>query len=207
MRKTVRWILIAAFFMGCAQQSAEPDLDRCQAVIDNVAITGMRIGEAVALNRDDVVHRQGLVVIRRSKFGKSRINPLHDTTVGVLRDYANARDQYRPTPRSDAFFVSLAGTRLLYNNVHRTFVKLLPLAELADRKPRRPRIHDLRHSFAVGTLLHWYRQGANVQARLPMLSTWLGHTCPSDTYWYLSATPELMGCATRRLERHWGDDV
>jgi len=99
--------------------------------------------------------------------------------------------------------VSTAKTRLIYNNVHATFLRLVYAAGLADRRPRRPRIHDLRHTFAVRTVLGWYRAGADVEAMLPRLSTYLGHVGPEATYWYLTAVPELLEAATLRLERSW----
>jgi integrase len=100
-------------------------------------------------------------------------------------------------------FVSTAGTRLLYCGVHETFQRLVAMAGLRPRSAScRPRIHDTRHSFAVATVLDWYRDGGDVQARLPLLSTWLGHIHPGSTYWYLSAAPELLAMAAQRLERH-----
>ncbi|MFT5430977.1 MAG: integrase/recombinase XerD [Myxococcota bacterium] len=169
-----------------------------------LAATGMRVGETLRLDGADVDLERGRITIRASKFGKSRINLLHETTVTALQQYAAQRDRRFTRPHSDAFFVSLVGRRRIYQNLHSLFHdQLIPTAGLAERSPRRPRIHDLRHTFAVQTLLRWYRTGDDVAARLPSLSTWLGHTCPSNTYWYLSATPELMECAVDRLERLW----
>ena len=159
----------------------------------------MRVGEAIALDRSDCNLDDGWLLIRRAKFGKSREIPLHPTTQAALRGYERKRDALYPQSRSDSLFVSLAGTRLFYKNVHATYLRLLCRAGLGDRKPR-PRIHDLRHSFAVKTLLRWYRDELDVEARLPRLSTYLGHVDPVSTYWYLSATPELLGLAVRRLE-------
>ena len=170
-----------------------------------LATTGMRVGEAVALDRPDLDWREGLLVIRDGKFGKSREVALHPTTQAAMRAYARERDRVFPRPRSISFFVSLAGTRLIRQCVHATFLRLVHRAGLADRRPRRPRIHDLRHSFAVQTLLRWYREGLDVQAKLPLLSTYLGHVNPSSTYWYLTAAPELLGLAAQRLERLLGE--
>lgn len=164
-----------------------------------LAATGMRIGEAIRLDRDDIDGRQQLLVVRHSKFDKSREVVLHPSTMAALRRYARVRDARWPHPPSPAFFVSRRGTRLIYNDAHRTFRRLAHAAEFPAARP-----HDLRHSFAVATLLRWYRQGVDVDAWMPRLSTYLGHAAPTSTYWYLTATPELMAIARRRLERVGG---
>ena len=115
-------------------------------ILGLIAVTGMRIGEAIRLDRDDVDCARGMITIHKSKFDKSRLNPVHATTVDVLSRYASLRDREWPVPKTEAYFVSLAGQRLFHSCVHRTFLEqILPAAGLADRKPRRPRIHDLRH--------------------------------------------------------------
>lgn len=166
-----------------------------------LAVTGLRVGEAVALDEEDFDRRRGVLRIRRAKFDKTREIPLHRTTTRALVRYADERDRLAPRRRTRSFFVSTTRTRLIYNNVHETFLRLVYAAGLADRQPRRPRIHDLRHTFAVGTVLRWHREGADVEAKLPTLSTYLGHIGPSTTYWYLTAVPELLEAATTRLER------
>jgi integrase len=164
-------------------------------------VTGMRIGEAIRLDQADVDHRQELLVVRDSKFGKSREVPIHPSTVAALRAYEKRRDRLCPQRKSPAFFISPAGTRLLYCNVHLAFLGMVRDAGLDPRSITcRPRPHDLRHSFAVSTLVEWYRDGEDVQARLPQLSTYLGHVHPANTYWYLSAAPELLSLAAARLE-------
>lgn len=168
-----------------------------------LAVTGLRVGEAVALDESDVDRRAGVLLVRKSKFGKSREVPLHPTTTRALVAYARDRDRLAPRRRTAAFFISTARTRLIYQNVHETFLRLVFMAGLADRRPRRPTIHDLRHSFAVRTVLAWHRAGDDVEAKVPTLSTYLGHLRPSDTYWYLTAIPELLEAATARLERAW----
>jgi integrase len=174
-----------------------------RTLIGLLAITGMRAGEAIRLDQSDADLQAGLLTIRESKFGKSRQLPLHATTVAALAGYAALRDQHQPRPATQAFFISLTGTRLIYNNVHYTFHLLTQAAGLTPRAPRcRPRIHDLRHSFAVATLLSWYQDGGDVAARLPLLSAWLGHADPASTYWYLTGTPELLALAGQRLEDH-----
>lgn len=168
-------------------------------LIGLLAATGMRVGEAIALDRCDVDCREDVLVIRQGKFGKSRELLLHPTTTQALRGYASARDRALPHPRSPSFLLSLAGTRLHYKNVHSSFLRLVRHAGLADQR-QRPRLHDLRHSFAVTTLVRWYREGVDVEARLPSLSTYLGHVAPSSTYWYLTATPQLLQLARQRTE-------
>jgi len=168
-------------------------------------VTGMRIGEAIRLDRHDVDLAQGVLVVRDSKFGKSREIPVHDSTARALRAYARCRDELCPQASSPAFFVSLAGTRLRYCNVHLAFLGLVREAGLAPRSATcRPRPHDLRHSFAVSTLIGWYRDGADVEPRLARLSTYLGHVHPANTYWYLSAAPELLSLAAARLDAATG---
>jgi len=147
-----------------------------------------------------VDHRRAVLVIRKTKFGKSREVALHASTVVALERYRRERDQRVPRRRAQSFFVSTAGTRLLYQNVHLTFLRLVYAAGLGARRPR-PTIHDLRHTFAIRTVLDWHRAGCDVEARLPLLSTYMGHVGPSSTYWYLTAIPELLEAATRRLER------
>ena len=150
---------------------------------------------------DDVDLDEGVLTVRGSKFGKSRIVPVHSTTLGALRIYAGRRDLLCPDPASAAFFLNSRGRRLDAHNVSHTFAEILQTAGItAPPGARRPRIHDLRHSFTVATLLAWYRDGGDVAARLPLLSTYLGHVDPKSTYWYLQATPELLEAAADRLE-------
>jgi integrase len=166
-----------------------------------LAVTGMRVGEAIALDDRDFNRRRDLLVIRKTKFDKSREVPLHDSTVQVLARYQRLRDREVHQRNGSSLFVSTVGSRLIYQNVHETFLKLIYAAGLGDRRPHRPTIHDLRHAFAIRTVLDWYRDGLDVEARLPLLSTYLGHIGPSSTYWYLTAVPELLEAATARLER------
>lgn len=168
-----------------------------------LAVTGMRIGEALALDRADVDWNKGLLLIRNSKFNKSRQLPLHPTTLDALLKYDRLRGEFFRLPPTPSFLVSLAGTRLLQQNVNCTFLRLIQNIGLSEQRPR-PRIHDMRHSFAVKTIRRWYEAGLEVEPRLPTLSTYLGHVSPSSTYWYLTATPELMSLAAKRLERTLG---
>lgn len=172
-----------------------------EAIVGLLACSGMRVGEALALDRCDVDLGAGLITIRRAKLDKERLVPLHQSTVDALGVYGDERDRLSPRPAEPAFFVSAAGTRMLYCNFHLGYQQMLRRAGITARSAAcRPRPHDLRHRFAVDTLTDWYRDGADVAARLPMLSSYLGHVDPAATYWYLSGSLELLGLAARRLE-------
>ena len=173
-------------------------------LIGLLAVTGIRAGEAIGLDRGDVDLAARRLTVRFGKFGKTRELALHPSTIDALRRYQRLRDRLAPRTGTSAFFVSLAGNRLLYCNVHHAFHRLVRLAGLTPRSSCRPRIHDLRHSFAVHTMLDAYVCGEDGQARLTLLATWLGHVHPASTYWYLSASPELMAVAGTRLEAHLG---
>lgn len=173
-----------------------------EAFFGLLAVTGMRIGEAIALDRKDVDLHGGIVEINEAKFRKHRRLPLHGSTAAALRNYANVRDDLCPRPRCPSFFVSTRGTRLLDVGVHQVFRKLVVPLELGPQPGAGPgRVHGLRHSFAVATLRDWHRQGADPVGKLSLLSAYLGHANPAYTYWYLQACPELLGLAAERLER------
>jgi site-specific recombinase XerD len=192
---------IAALMAATADLPLALQRHTYRTLIGLLSVTGMRIGEAIGLARDDVHAARGVLRVVNSKFGKSREIPLHPSVIEALRRYAEQRDRLCPTPSCDSFFVSTRGTRLRYSVVATTFRKLTQRAGLHPRSQRcRPRIHCLRHSFAVRALAEGYATGADVQALLPLLSTWLGHVDPASTYWYLSAAPELLAHASRRLE-------
>ena len=177
-----------------------------ETLVGLLAVTGLRIGEALRLDRDDVDLTDGVLTIRLSKFGKSREVSLHASTVDALAAYTRERDRLCRRPVDRAFFVSTADTRLLYCNAHLGWLDLVRRAGLQPRSAKcRPRPHDLRHSFAVRTLLGWYRDGADVHARMPALSTYLGHVHPGNTYWYLSAAPELLNLVVARLDATIGE--
>jgi integrase/recombinase XerD len=172
-----------------------------QALISLLAVTGLRVGEAIALPGDRVDFDAALITVINSKFGKSRLVPLHDDTVDMLRRYATRRDELCPAPATGSFFISTTGRPLLHSSVDGIFAQLLGLAGIGTPPGRaRPRVHDLRHTMAVTTLLEWYRSGADVPAHLPLLSTWLGHVNPASTFWYLHASPELLALAAGLLE-------
>ncbi|MGH9045744.1 MAG: tyrosine-type recombinase/integrase, partial [Acidimicrobiales bacterium] len=162
-----------------------------EAIVGLLWVTGMRVGEALSLDNDDVDFAHGVLTVREAKFGKSREIPLHATTTAALRTYAKRRVRLCPEVTTSAFFISAAGTRVLYCNFHLGFQELVRRAGIEARSSAcRPRPHDLRHSFAVRTMIGWYRDGVDVEAQLPKLSTYLGHVHPANTYWYLSAAPE-----------------
>lgn len=176
-----------------------------QTLIGLLAVSGIRIGEAIALDREDFGVTDGVLMVRNSKFGKDRLVPLHPTTSKALTKYLDRRDQLCRRPVGPAFFVSTRGTRLLHSNINLTFTRLLDQSGITRRSGScRPRVHDLRHGFAVNTLLDSYERGGDVGATLPRLATMLGHADPKNTFWYLSAAPELMAAAGRRLEEHLG---
>lgn len=166
-----------------------------------LAVTGLRLSEAIRLARCDVDLGEGILAIHRSKFGKSRLVPIHSSTRQVLKAYAAQRDAIYPRAKTHSFFLSEAGRQLGEHTVRWTFVKLS--RQIGLRRPQDshgPRLHDFRHRFAVATLLRWYRSGVDVERNLPRLSTYLGHVHINDTYWYLTAVPELMQWAMARFE-------
>jgi integrase/recombinase XerD len=167
-----------------------------------LVVTGMRSSALVGLDHNDGDLDDGLLTIRHSKFGTSRCLPLHLTTPQALRQYVKRRDHIYAIPKSPSFFVSEHGRRLPACTVRATFVQLARAIGLrGPRDSHGPRLHDFRHRFAVQTLVRWYQEAVDVERHLHELSTYLGHVKVSDTYWYLSATPELLGLAAGRLEQ------
>jgi integrase len=194
--------------MEAACQLASPKALRgatASTVFGLLAATGLRVGEAVGLNRDDVDLSQALLTVRHAKGNQSRLVPLHASTARALRRYERFRNRICPHPQSPRFFLSERGTRLTPGTIRYWFIRLshrIGLRQPADRHG--PRLHDLRHRFAIRTLLRWYRMDRNVEAHLPELATYLGHAHVADTYWYLSATPELLKLAAQRWKREKG---
>jgi len=164
-----------------------------------LAATGMRVGEALALDDGDIDWSRSLLKVRHAKFQRSRLVLLHRSAVAALREYVAVRDRLcvRLGPW---LFTSTVGTRVIHQNFLHVFRRLVHRAAIHDGHARRPRLHDLRHTFAVNTVRDWYRSGTDVERRLFSLSTYLGHVSPTSTYWYLTATPELLALAGARLE-------
>jgi integrase/recombinase XerD len=168
-----------------------------------LAVSGLRLGEAVSLQPQDVDWSEGVLTVR-GKFGKTRLVPLHPSTLAVLCDYAEFRDKIFNGRILPTFLVTSHGTKLEKTNLSRIFRELS--RQIGIRKPgvrNGPRLHDFRHRFAVETLLRWYRRGDSVPQRMPVLSTYLGHGNVSGTYWYLSSTPALLVAASKRIEIRW----
>jgi len=185
-----------------AQFSLQPLTYHC--LFGLLAVTGLRISEALNLESRDVNWAEGVLTIRTSKFGKSRLVPLHPTTKDVLSDYALQRIQRFPDRPTSAFFPSRTGAHLDPGQVRRTFYRISRQIGIRGASASHgPRLHDFRHRFAVETLLRWSRSGEDVRRRLPILSTYIGHSHVTDTYWYLSNTPELMAAAGDCLEKRW----
>jgi integrase len=169
-----------------------------------LSVTGMRVSEAVALNRDDVDQEEGILFIRLTKFRKSRLIPLHESTCKALAEYASERDRIFPRLMNPAFFISERGTRVTVRTAQYHFAKVSCKVGLRPpmkryRTGRGPRLHDMRHRFATRTLIDWYRAGVNVEREIPKLATYLGHVHMRHTYWYLEAVPELLALASLRL--------
>jgi integrase/recombinase XerD len=165
-------------------------------------VTGLRANEALHLHRDDVDLHTGVLTIRDSKFGKTRYVPLHPSTQRALQRYARLRDRLCRTPGCPHFFLSDHGTRVTYDMLRWTFVKVSHQIGLrAPGDSHGPRLHGFRHRLAINTLLMWHRRGVDVERHLPELSTYLGHAHITDTQWYLTATPQLLRYALKRVER------
>jgi len=171
-----------------------------------MVVTGCRISELISLNRDDLDIKNNWIIIRNSKCNKSRLLPLHQTTMRQLKKYSEIRDQF-PVHDVNAFFLSDQGARITKWSARYAFIQISKQIGLRDPfDSNGPRIHDIRHSFAVRTLLNWYRKGINIDKKIILLSTYLGHKKPTDTYWYVTGTPELLAQATSRLEKNIGEN-
>ena len=175
-----------------------------RTLIGLLAVAGLRPREALTLDISDVDLQAGVMTVH-GKYGKAREILLHPTTVAELAGYARLRDLAFPARDGTSFFASVLGTPVNQRRVGYVFTRLAGQAGLRPLTPRcRPVPMSLRHSFAVATLVSWYRDGADVDARMPLLSTWLGHVDPADTFWYISASPELMAQAAERMARAYG---
>ena len=196
----IRQLLVAARTLTPPLKAAS-----YEALFGLLAVTGMRVGEAVGLERDDVDLNTGVITIREqiAKLEKARLAPLHPTTVDALDRYASECDRQCPTPRSTRFFVSSIGSALTRSEVAKTLRRLTTTLGLRTDTIH-PVAHQLRHTFAVRTLVGWQRSGVPIDERIVLLSTYLGHVSPAESYWYLTATPELMGLAADRLDQRFG---
>jgi integrase len=173
-----------------------------------LTVTGMRVGEVLKLQSSDIDWTRGILTIRNAKFGKSRLIPLHPSTLKALTTFAEHRDrffaEFNPQQERSHVFVRSTGKPIDGRDINRTFLQISRKIGFRAVDARKgPRLHDLRHRFAIETLLRWYRAGEKVDSLLPVLSTYLGHTHVTGTYWYLRCTPELMEAAGNRLENRW----
>jgi integrase len=166
-----------------------------------LAATGMRLGEAIALRRADIDLDAGVVTVRHAKFDRLRLVPLHPSVTAALGVYASTRERLCPDPCVERFFVSVTGRGLRRSEADRVFGEIAASIGLRTDVVH-ARVHDMRHAFAVHTLIDGHRDGADISALLPVLSTYLGHVEPANTYWYLSAVPELMQLVAARLDEH-----
>ena len=175
-----------------------------QALLGLLTVTGLRIGEALRLRLDDVDLDAGVLTVRGTKFGQSRLVPIHPSTCDVLASYRRFRADHLGDCQAHHFFVTRTGHPLDSGDVHRTFYRLSRAIGLRGATDSHgPRLHDFRHRFAVETLMNWYRSEQDIERRLPALSTYLGHVHVADTYWYLSAHPQLLTLAMARVQRRW----
>jgi integrase len=174
----------------------------CATLLGLIAATGLRISEATALVRADVNLKQGVLLVRQAKFGRDRWVPLHSSTARALREYAKRRDREPCSRASDAFFIDDRGRALAADNVRYAFGRIRRALRWQARGGHpAPRIHDLRHRFICRRLQRWYSEGKDVDQHILALSTYVGHVKVTDTYWYVTATPELMAAAVRRSQR------
>lgn len=195
-------LVSAALAVHCGQGIAELSY---ATIIGLLAVTGLRIGELMGLKSQDIDLTAGRLTIHSSKRCNSRIIPIHDSTIERLQAYAERRFQLFPDSKEEAFFVNKVGKQLTHPVFWRAFIRTsMECGIRSSWQGNGPRIHDFRHTFAVNTLLGWHRSGANIEQQLPVLSAYLGHSCPSHTYWYLSMIPELREIVAERLEARLG---
>lgn len=190
--------LLAAALRLCPADGLRPHT--YFTLIGLLACTGLRISEALRLTPGDVDLVRGVLKVRETKFRKTRLVPLHPTAVAALRAYADNRARLLGDPWSDRFFLSDRGRELPYSTVRHTFRRLCASLGITGAPRRRPRLHDLRHAFACRRVEQWYQTGVDLDHAISALSVYLGHTKVTDTYWYLTATPDLMALAAKRFE-------
>jgi len=202
----IRSLLRAALNMPCRYKRSALRPWTYHCLFGLLSVSGLRLGEARNLALQDVDLKAAVLTIRGTKFGKSRLVPLHASTCKVLADYiARRKRHWAARPVSSYLFVSNWGNRLDGGDIHRTFYALSRQIGLRGvSESHGPRLHDMRHVFATNTLVRWYRSEQDPERHLPVLSAYLGHVHVADTQWYLSGSPELMREAMRRLEYRWG---
>jgi integrase/recombinase XerD len=190
--------------MQCLDDGTRNALDQYtfQTLFGLLAVTGMRAGEAFRLEQADVDTVNRIITIRQSKFGKSRYIPIHKTTAEALKRYFEYKDKVLPNPKSSQFFINHHGFSIAKSTIRNIFHRRLKKVGIKNKVGHAtPRIADLRHSFSIKTLLNWYRNGVkNIDHCIPLLSTYLGHVNPTNTYWYITETPELLNFAIKRLK-------
>ncbi|PDT43647.1 integrase [Sinorhizobium fredii] len=203
----IRRLLSAALEMQCRYTCCKLRPLTYYCLFGLLSVAGLRLGEARSLKLSDIDFDAMVLTIRGTKFGKSRLVPMHASTCAVLQDLIKRRQRHcAALAASPYLFTSYRGNRLDVGDIHRTFYALsrrIGLRGIDDSHG--PRLHDMRHVFATNTLLRWYQAEQDPERLLPILSTYLGHVHVADTQWYLSASPELMTEAMRRLERRWED--
>ncbi len=202
---------IQRLLQGCEELKPEGSLrpKMFKTLFGLIATCGLRLSEALQLQKKDVDLKNGVITIRRTKFNKTRILPVHSTTVKMLADYAVDREKFCAKylsnhDRVDYFFISNDETPITNGVAEWTFDKIALKCGIRKQPRRGPRLHDLRHTFVVRTLENCYREGKDVEALLPVLSTYVGHAQPGSTYWYMTITPELMSLASDRLDKYMG---
>ena len=203
----IQSLLGAALKMPCRYERGELRPWTYHCLFGLLSVSGLRLGEACNLELQDVDLDAAVLTIRGTKFGKSRLVPLHASTCKVLADYiARRKRHWAARPVSSYLFVSSSGNRLDGGDIHRAFYALSRQIGLRGvSESHGPRLHDMRHVFATNTLVRWYQSEQDPERRLPVLSAYLGHVHVADTQWYLSGSPELMREAMRQLERRWED--
>lgn len=196
---------------GCEELEPEGSLHPLtfSTLFGLIATCGLRLSEAVELQKQDVDLKNGVITIRRTKFNKTRILPIHPTTVKVLANYVVTRNRFFENylskhVRSEHFFISNNETPIANGVAEWTFNKIALQCGIRKESRKGPRIHDLRHTFVVNSLEDCFRQGKDVETLLPVLSTYMGHAQPGSTYWYMTITPELMSLASERLDQYMG---
>jgi integrase len=206
-KEDIERLLAAALELPCRYNCCKLKSWTYYCLFGMLSVSGLRLGEARNLKISDIDFEAAVLTIRGTKFGKTRLVPMHASTCTVLRNYIKRRQQYCAAQAASPYlFSSRLGNRLDVGDIHRTFYTLSRQIGLRGlNESHGPRLHDMRHVFATNTLVRWYEAEQDPERLLPILSTYLGHVHVADTQWYLSGSPELMMEAMRRLECRWED--